>query len=100
GIIAFMYGNTRARNMPAPDPKNPRALGCCDRCNFVYFHHELVWDTQWQGPKLGNLRLLVCPSCKDKPQEQLRTIVIPADTVPTKDPRPENYAATVYSSIA
>ncbi len=69
----------------------PRAHAICDRCGFRYNHDELQWQHQWTGAKLQNLRILVCRSCLDIPQEQLRTIILPADPVPIKDPRPENY---------
>jgi len=35
--------------------------------------------------------MLVCDDCYDTPQEQLRTIVLPADPQPVDDPRPERY---------
>ncbi len=67
----------------------PRALALCDRCQFRYNHDELQWQYQWVGPKLQNLRLLVCRSCLDMPQENLRTIILPPDPVPISNPRPE-----------
>ncbi len=70
---------------------HPRAHAICDRCGFRYNHDELQWQHQWAGTKLQNLRILVCQSCLDVPQEQLRTIILPADPVPIKDPRPEFY---------
>lgn len=80
---------------------HPSALGVCDRCGFTYNLKDLVWQYQWAGPKLQNLRLLVCvPLCLDKPQEQLRTIVIPADPVPVLNPRPEQYSETVPNFVA
>jgi hypothetical protein len=70
----------------------PRALGVCDRCGFLYNHDELQWQYDWQqGPRLFNLRILVCKPCLDIPQESGRTIVLPPDPVPIADPRPENY---------
>jgi hypothetical protein len=72
----------------------PRALGVCDRCGFLYNHDELQWQWDWlQGPRLFNLRILVCRTCLDIPQESGRTIVLPPDPVPIADPRPENYVA-------
>ncbi len=68
----------------------PRALAICDRCGARYNHDELQWQFQWAGTKLQNLRLLVCKACLDEPQEQLRTIILPPDPVPIRDPRPEN----------
>jgi hypothetical protein len=35
---------------------------------------------------------LVCKTCYDTPQEQLRAIVVPADPVPIINPRAPNYA--------
>lgn len=72
--------------------RRPRAHAICDRCGFRYNHDELQWQFQWAGPKLQNLRLLVCKSCLDVPQEGLRTIILPPDPVPIENPRPENYA--------
>lgn len=71
---------------------NPRAVGLCDRCQFLYNHDTLRWQWQWRGPKLQNIRLLVCRECYDKPQEQLRTFVLPIDPVPISNPRVEDYA--------
>ena len=73
------------------DPRRPQALGRCDRCGAIYNHSRLRWQVQWTGPRLANLRLLVCPTCYDKPQEQLRTVVLPPDPVPIQNPRPEDY---------
>ena len=71
----------------------PRATAICDRCGFMYNHDELQWQWDWQqGPRLFNLRILVCRSCLDIPQESGRTIVLPPDPVPIANPRPENYA--------
>lgn len=44
---------------------------------------------QWSGPALINTHFLVCfDRCLDKPNEQLRTIVIGPDPKPLKDARP------------
>lgn len=70
----------------------PRAHATCDRCGFRFNHDQLAWQFQWAGPKLQNLRILVCKTCMDVPQEQLRTIILPPDPVPIQNPRPEQYA--------
>lgn len=70
---------------------SPRALAVCDRCGFLFNHHQLQWDMQWAGPRIQNRRYLICRSCLDIPQEQLRTIVLPADPLPIANARPENY---------
>jgi hypothetical protein len=76
----------------------PRAFAVCDRCGFVYNHDDLIWQNEWRGPQLQNLRFLVCQPCLDKPQEQLRTFLIPADPIPIDTPRPEDYNAEVNAS--
>jgi len=40
---------------------------------------------------LINKRILVCPTCLDKPQEQLRAIIVPSDPVPIANPRVEYF---------
>lgn len=70
---------------------DPRALAICDRCGFRYNHDDLSWQFQWRGTILQNIRILVCDSCKDTPQEQLRVIILPIDPVPVMNARPENF---------
>ena len=73
------------------DQTNPRALGVCDRCGFLYNLYDLGKQQQWAGPKLQTYSILVCKGCTDKPQQQLRTIILPQDPVPVKNARPERY---------
>lgn len=73
------------------DRNYPEAKACCDRCNFLYRHRDLQWQFQFAGVKLQNLRLLVCSSCLDVPQPQLKVIILPADPLPILNPRQENY---------
>lgn len=72
--------------------KNPQAFGVCDRCSMWYNHVDLKWQYDWAGASLINKRILVCDTCYDEPQEQLRAIVLPADPVPIMNPRTEPYA--------
>lgn len=72
-------------------PSNPQAHAICDRCGFRYNHVNLKWQFDWAGASLINKRILVCDSCYDKPQEQLRAIIVPADPVPIINPRVEAY---------
>jgi hypothetical protein len=58
----------------------------------------LKWQYDWRGPTLQNLRLQVCSTCSDSPQEQLRTIVIPADPTPVTTPRPEDFVTSEAGS--
>lgn len=71
--------------------RNPQAFGVCDRCGFLYNHNHLRWQFDWAGPVLMNKRMLVCRKCEDEYQEQLRTIVLPADPIPIANPRVQNY---------
>ena len=71
---------------------NPEAAAICDRCGRLFSRSDLMWQYQWAGAQLINLRILVDQSCLDIPQEQLRSIVIPPDPIPVRDPRPQNFA--------
>ena len=73
--------------------RNPRAHAICDRCGGRFNHDRLGFQFDWAGAALVNKRLLVCPRCTDRPQQQLRAIVIPADPVPIKNPRPEPFTS-------
>lgn len=72
---------------------NQDAFAVCDRCYLLYNKSDLQWQYDWRGPRLMNLRILVCRICLDKPQEQLRPRILPPDPVPVFNPRPENYYA-------
>lgn len=74
------------------DARNPRAFAICDRCALWYNHVDLKWQYDWAGASLINKRILVCETCYDTPQEQLRAIIVPADPVPIVNPRVEPYA--------
>lgn len=81
----------RPHGRASVNPQAPRAFAVCDRCGALYNHSDLQWQYQYAGPRLQNLRILVCRDCLDVPQEQLRTILIPSDPVPILNPRPEAY---------
>ena len=72
--------------------RNPRAFAVCDRCALWYNHVDLKWQYDWAGASLINKRILVCDTCYDTPQEQLRAIIVPADPMPIINPRIEPYA--------
>ncbi len=80
-------GNMRGR--ARLNRKHPRATGVCDGCGFWWQLDDLGRQFQWAGPGLQDLGLLVCPNCMDKPQEQLRTVILPPDPVPRINPRPD-----------
>lgn len=71
--------------------RNPVAFGICDRCGFLYNHNRLQFQFDWAGASLINKRILVCETCNDAPQQQLRAIVLPADPVPIMNPRIQDY---------
>ena len=72
--------------------RNPRAFGVCDRCAMWHNHYQLKWQYDWGGASLINKRILVCDTCYDTPQNQLRAIILPADPMPVVNPRTEPYA--------
>ena len=80
--------------------RSPSALAICDACGFTYNLKDLRPRVQWAGAKLQTFNMLVCRTCWDVPQEQLRTIIIPADPLPVYNPRPERYTTIVPSFIA
>jgi hypothetical protein len=73
------------------DSRNPQAFAVCDRCAIWYNRVNLTWQYDWAGASLVNKRILVCSTCYDTPQNQLRAIIIPADPVPIVNPRVEPY---------
>lgn len=62
--------------------RNPQAQSLCQRCGIWHNFVDLQWQHDWRGNALQNTRLLVCHNCLDRPQEQLRAIVVPADPLP------------------
>ena len=74
------------------DSGNPEAAGQCDRCGIWYQLRQLDWQWDWSGTQLFNKRILVCSTCNDRPQEQLRTIILPPDPPPILNARPPNFA--------
>jgi hypothetical protein len=67
------------------------AYGVCDRCGIWNNLDNLQFQWDWRGTALQNLQARVCPRCLDRPQEQLRVIIIPADPVPVDQPRTEPF---------
>jgi hypothetical protein len=73
------------------NPRDPRAFGVCDRCYRQFNLENLRWQFDYRANELVNLRILVCDTCMDVPQDQLRPKATPPDPVPVSNPRPENY---------
>lgn len=74
------------------NPSHPMAWATCDRCGFNWQHDHLQWQFDWAGLQVINQRVMVCPYCRDKPQRQLGSIILPADPLPIMNARPEQYA--------
>lgn len=85
------YGSISGRAKTSA--RSPRAHAICDRCGFRFNHVDLSWQYDWRGSSLQNVRLLVCRSCTDAPQQQLRAIVISQDPVPIQNPRVQDFVA-------
>lgn len=69
----------------------PNAWATCDRCGFVWDHKNVDWQFDWRGAREHNLRILICPRCKDNSQRQLGVLILPPDPDPIKDARIEPY---------
>lgn len=70
-------------NTSAPEP-----YGICDRCGFMHALVELQPQKEWRGRELIANNLRICKTCRDVPNEQNRTIMLPVDPVPVVNPRP------------
>jgi len=90
----------RATGRASVSSRNPRAFGICDRCGFLYNHDRLQWQFDYAGAGLINKRILVCDPCLDVPQNQLRSIILPADPVPIENPRVQDYQFAETTTIA
>lgn len=73
--------------------KSPRAFAVCQRCGIWYNRDRLTFQNEWRGTALQNIWILVCPPCLDIPQQQKRSITLPADPVPVFYPSVENFDA-------
>jgi hypothetical protein len=74
------------------DVNNPRAFAVCDRCGQWRNHVDLQWQYDYRGRTLANLRILVCETCLDDPQPQLKPRIIPPDPLPIANARVESFA--------
>ena len=73
----------------------------CDRCGCWRNRSDVAFQYRWQGRELINQRFIVCiDTCLDKPNQQERVIIIPADPVPVRDARPEAYFADETGNVS
>src|SRR5262245_59437309 len=84
-----MMGNFAPKGHAHVDPRSPRAFGICDMCGFLYSHSDLRWEMQYFGQFINKTGFLVCPTCWDTPNPQLKPKVLPPDPVPILNPRKE-----------
>jgi len=80
--------------------RSPQAHAICDRCGFRYNWVNLTWQYDWRGASLQNLKILVCETCYDAPQEQLRAIVVPADPTPIINARVQDFVTAETNTRA
>lgn len=73
------------------DPTSPRAWATSDRNGMISNQENMQWQWDWAGTHLINKRILVSVDELDKPQEQLRTIILPVDPPSIMNARPEPY---------
>lgn len=92
--MAYASRSGRARTSASA----PTAHAICDRCGFRYNNLTLRWQFDWAGASMINTGLLVCPPCNDQPQQQLRSIVVPADPMPIQNPRVEAFIVAETST--
>ncbi len=70
------------------DEDNPRPLGRCDRCCWIWNLDRLRMQQEWRGMALMDTGLMVCPRCLDQPNPSLRTIILKPDPEPVENARP------------
>jgi hypothetical protein len=75
------------------NPSSPEAAAICDRCGRQFNHCDLIWQFDYRGDNLQNLGYLVCQTCLDVPQEQLRPKMVSPDPEPVLNARPPAWAA-------
>lgn len=89
-------GSTSKYGRATINPNAPEALGICDRCGFLYNLRNLYFQWDWSGTGMTNRQVRVCRGagtnmCYDRPQPQLRAIILGPDPLPARNPRPEPY---------
>ena len=73
------------------NPWTPEPPGVCDRCYRLFYLRDLTNQWDYNGPKLANRHIRVCPTCLDEPCDQNRPPAIRGREGWVKDPRPPQY---------
>jgi hypothetical protein len=81
------------------DRQNPEASGRCDGGGEIRKLSELKQQMAWVGNKLVWTGMMKCARHLDRPQEQDRLLVLPADPQPVTNPRPDIDAGFVDSAL-
>lgn len=72
------------------NPRDPEAVGQCDRGKEICNRSDLKPEMVWAGNELVWNGFLVCDRHRDPPQPQSRAKILAPDPVPIKNPRPDN----------
>lgn len=73
-------------------PHSPRASAACDRCGCLFLLDDLAPQMEWSGSQLIDTGYRVCRQfCLDRPNQQNRSVILPPDPVPRRNPRPPLY---------
>lgn len=83
------FGNIKGR--ARVNPSAPRAFGVCDAGGEWRLRSELLPQLEYFGATLKETGYYVCAEHYDKPQDQLRPLILPPDPVPIKIPRSEPF---------
>ena len=78
------------------NPRSPRGWSTCMRCGFILNLDKLKDQNEWRGLQLMNIDIWVCPTCLDRPQRQLGTIILDPDPPPLPGALPEPYEVDEY----
>lgn len=81
------------------NPSRPEAKAVCNRCGFWWQRNRLINQQEYRGAGLLPLQIFVCPPCLDRPQAQLKSIIIPSDPVPVTLPFPEPFVSDEINNL-
>ena len=86
--MSYASRSGRART----NPQRPSAQAVCDRCGMWYQLRDLVFQHEWRGNELVDIRVRVCTrTCLDVPFQLNRPLLLPPDPVPVDQPRVEAF---------
>lgn len=93
--MQYGFGRGRKhRTQPEFDAKNPQGIAICDGCGFLVQHTHLREKKDYRGGTVPvGLGLYVCASCDDVPQPYYRRLLLRADPIPLRNPRPDSQDA-------